>query len=108
MGRLRPHRPPAATPLAEDELDAIWTGCEKAFAASQAPGSRSNVHGTARLYSTFCLLAGLPAFPVNLRSVAAYMVDYVHRGNSPESLEGVLSRLKRYTLPPTRATLLTA
>ena len=98
MGRLRPPRRPATTPLSAADLDQLWVGCTAAFKAAQADGSRDNVSGTGRLYAQFCEMAGFPAFPVTMRGICNYLVDYVHRGNSPESLSGVVSRLKRFTL----------
>lgn len=98
MGRLRPFRPPATAPLTDDALAAIQHGCRQAFASSLAKGSRKNVDRTGRLYSQFCTNAGLQAWPLSVQSVSFFMVDYVHRGNSPESLMDGLSRLKRFTL----------
>jgi integrase len=68
------------------------------MAASQAPGSRTNINSTARLDQTFCLLAGFSPWPVTLRAVIYFCVDYVLRGNSPATLCSVLSRLKRHCL----------
>lgn len=68
------------------------------MAASQAAGSRRHIESVARLYHTFCILAGLMPWPLSLFWVILFMVDNVHRGNSPASLSGVLSRLKRHSL----------
>jgi hypothetical protein len=100
MGRgwARPWQPPRSTPYDANGLAFITQAITTAYQDSFAASSRGNMNSAARLYATFCQLAGLPAFPVSAHSLMAYCVDYVHRGNTPASLDSIISRLKAYSV----------
>lgn len=99
MGRRRPYQPPAHAPLSVEERAALGDLAARAFASALAPKSEQNVQDTGRLYAQFCAEARLAqAFPPTLQSACFYMTDYVNRGNSPNSLTQVKSRLQTYCL----------
>lgn len=63
--------------------------------ASISSGYLRNIDSTVRLYDNFCHLAGFVAWPISVDALTCYLVDYVVRGNSPNTITQIITRLSR-------------
>jgi len=90
------HSPPRSDPFTAADRAALTAFALKAKQSSLAPSSRSQYTSTVHLYSIFCGLLHIEAFPPSLLSLSMYMADYVMRDKVPTNLPSILCHLRRH------------
>jgi hypothetical protein len=92
-------RLPRRTALfSQEEREERFLWMREAYDASLKPNSRKNMRSAIKGYMDFCSLMAYEAFPLSLQSVASYLADYVARGNSPNSITGIMCHLRRHCI----------
>lgn len=93
---MRP--PPRTAPFTAGERQSLTAFARQAKQSSLAHSSRTQYNSTVKLYSNFCGLLDIEAFPPSLMSLSLYMADYVMRDKVPTNLPGILSQLRRHCM----------